>query len=99
MNNKCFMESDLGAAAFLVVRGFRLIDLVRVGSERYSFQFEDSMGNAAEAEMGYLQGESVSARDLIAAEKNLKALLYAKKSVRSGNGYGNRTYKGQSAGY
>jgi hypothetical protein len=100
MKNKTFMESDLGAAAFLVVRGFKLIDLVRVGSERYGFCFDDAVGNAAEAAMGYLQGECVSARELVAAEKNLKGLLYAKKNMRSANnGNGNGYGKGSASEY
>ena len=95
MKDKCFFESDLGAAAFLVVRGFRLLELVASDGQRYEFCFEDSEGKAADAVMGYLQGECVSARELIAAEKNLKSVLYAKKSGRESYGYGN----GKGYGY
>lgn len=87
MNQKMFYESDLGAAAFLIVRGFRLLDLVAGDGQRYRFCFEDAEGKAADAVMGYLQGECVSGRELIAAEKSLKSLLYAKKSG-SGSGSG-----------
>jgi hypothetical protein len=37
--------------------------------------------------MNYLRGETVSARDLLAAEKSLKTLLYHTKGPR--NGYRN----------
>ncbi len=88
MENHEHRESDLGAAAFLVVRGFRLLGLVANGGGRFSFRFADPDGAAAEAAMGYLQGESVPARALIAAQKDLKNLLYAQK--RNGDEDGNR---------
>jgi len=87
MSNK-FEESDLGIAAFLVVRGFVLVDLVDSGGGRLSFIFDDTAGNAAEASMGFVRGESVSAREFVAAEKRLKHLLYSKKDERNGNAYG-----------
>jgi hypothetical protein len=106
MNEKVFFESDLGAAAFLIVRGFRLLELVGTEGQRYRFCFEDTEGKAANAVMSYLQGESVSGRELIAAEKSLKSLLYAKKSGSGSgggsgsgrDGYGNgKRYKGMGA--
>lgn len=75
------LESDLGTAAFLVVRGFRLLGLVPNGGRRYAFRFE---GTAAEAALAYLQAETVPARALMDAQKNLKTLLYARK--RDGDG-------------
>ena len=82
-------ESDLGTASFLVVKSFRLLGLAPDGgSGRYAFRFEDSDGKAAEAALAYLQGESLPAKALIAAEKDLKTLLYSRK----GNGYGKRRH-------
>ena len=77
------VEADLGVAAFLVVRGFKLLGLIQSGRSRYLFQFADPDGLAAKSAMGYVQGELVPANALIAAEVNLKTLLYSKK------GYGN----------
>ncbi len=78
------MESDLGTAAFMQVRGFRLLGLSPLGGRRWAFQFANPDGDAAQAALAYLQGESVPARSLIAAEKDLKTLLYSQK----GNGNG-----------
>ncbi len=80
------LESDLGTAAFLVVRGFRLLGLEPNGSGRYAFRFEDPQDKTAAAALAYLQGENVPARAFAAAEKDLKTLLYTRK----GNGYGKR---------
>lgn len=82
MSQREHLESDLGTAAFLVVRNFRLLGLVPNGGNRYAFRFADPDDKASETAMAYLQGESVPAKALIAAEKNLKTLLY---SIR-GNG-------------
>ena len=77
------LESDLGKAAFLIVKGFRVLGLTDVGRGRYAFRFENGE-DAAKATLGYMQGEAVSAKALISAEKDLKSLLYATK----GNGNG-----------
>lgn len=78
------LQSDLGIAAFLVVRGFRLLGLTADGRGRFMFRFDDPENRAAGVAMAYLQGESMPARALIAAEKDLKTLLYS----RNGNGHG-----------
>ena len=80
------LEQDLGTAAFLQVRGFRLLGLAPSGAGRYTFRFADPDGEAAQAALAYLQGEAVAAYSLVAAEKNLKTLLY---SIKKGNGNGN----------
>ena len=78
------MESDLGTAAFLQVRGYRLLGLSPLGGRRWGFRFADPESTAAQAALAFLQGESVAARSLIAAEKDLKTILYSQK----GNGNG-----------
>ena len=70
------LEQDLGTAAFLQVRGFRLMGLAPSGAGRYVFRFVDPDGKATQAVLGYLQGEAVAAYSLVAAEKNLKTLLH-----------------------
>ncbi len=76
------LESDLGTAAFLVVRGFRLVGLTPNGGSRYAFRFADPDSKAAGAAMDYLGGDTASAKAIIAAEKDHKKILYA----RRGNG-------------
>ncbi len=78
------LESDLGTAAFLVVRRFRLLGLMPNGGGRYAFRFDDPDGTATEEAMEYLQGASVPAKALVSAERDLKTLLYSRK--RDGNG-------------
>jgi hypothetical protein len=86
METREHIEADLGTAAFLVVRGFRLLGLTQnSASGRYSFRFENAEAKAEEAALDYLQGESVPAKALIAAERDLKTLLYGKKRG-TGNG-------------
>ena len=82
------LESDLGTAAFLVVRGFRLVGLTPHGGARYAFRFADPDSKAAGAAMDYLGGDTASAKAIIDAEKTLKTLLYTRKN---GEGYGNQS--------
>jgi hypothetical protein len=78
------LESDLGAAAFLIAEGYRLTGVVPAGNRRLAFRFENVDGECRRAVLRYYQGASVSAKDLIAAEKNLKTLLYSQNG--DGNG-------------
>ena len=56
------LEPDFGTAAFLHVRGFRLLGLSPIGPRRYAFRFADPEGKAEEAAMAYLAGEAVYER-------------------------------------
>ena len=85
------LEDDLGIAAFLVVKGFKLLGLLPGNRGHYSFRFKDADGQAKEAVMSYLQGESIPAKDLISTEKSLKVFLYAAKGTRNGNRNDNNT--------
>ena len=85
------LEYDLGTAAFLTAKGLRLLGLADAGRGRYAFRFADGEA-AAQAALDYMQGEAVPAKALIAAEKDLKTLLYSTKGSRNGNGnYGRNT--------
>jgi hypothetical protein len=84
MRNSEHLESDLGTAAFLVARGFRLLGLAPDGGSRYAFRFSDPDGQATTAALAYLQGAEVSAKALVAAEKDLKTLLYSRKGTGNG---------------
>jgi hypothetical protein len=81
------LEFDLGAAAFLIVRGFPLVSLEPDPSgRRFAFRFDDSQGAVRSASLDYFRGAGAPARDLITAEKYLKSLLYAVKPLRNGHG-------------
>ena len=84
------VQPDLGTAAFQLVRGCPLLGLLDTGG-RYAFRFADGDGRASRAALEYLQGGAVCARDLVAAEKTLKTMLYAQK--RTGNGAGTNSWK------
>jgi hypothetical protein len=78
------LESDLGAAVFLVVTGHEVLGLVPVSSRRLAFRFADPAGECLTAVRRYFQGASVAAKSIVSAQKDLKALLY----VRNGDGDG-----------
>jgi hypothetical protein len=90
------LEFDLGAASFLIVRGFPLIDLEPDPSgRRFAFRFDDADGAAKAASLDYFRGATAPARELMSAQKYLKNLLYAKKPLRNGNG-NESTYRSTS---
>lgn len=83
------LESDIGAAAFLLARRFKLLGLVRVGRNRYAFRFADEDQTATDAVREYLEGASANAKDLFDSLRMLKDRLYAEKGS-NGNGYQTR---------
>ena len=94
------MEKDLCIAAFLIVKGFKLLDLITPDGQRFVFCFDDPEESADKAVLCYYGGESLPAKELFAEEKNLKALLYSKKSPKNENGnpYGNSKREGSGIG-
>jgi hypothetical protein len=87
---KEYRESDLGIAAYLVVKGFPILGLERVNGRRYAFRFEDENGQTACAAVAYLRDDCVSARQLVGAMKDLKTMLYSKHEYGDGDDYGKR---------
>ena len=85
MLNNEHSEPDFGTAAFLQVRGFRLLGLSPIRPGRYAFRFSDPEGRAEESAMAYLAGEPVAGRAFFEAEKSLKTLLYSRKGNLNGN--------------
>ncbi len=79
MKEQEHIESDLGIASFLLVGNFKLLGLDTNDGRRYLFRFADPERKAEGQVMGYLQGASAVARELVDAQKTLKALLYKKK--------------------
>jgi hypothetical protein len=89
------LEDDLGIAAFLVVKGFRLLGLQPGNGGHFSFRFEDMDGRAQQTAMDYLHGDPISAREFVAAEKTLKTVLYSAKG-RNGNSYVTHSFGNRS---
>jgi hypothetical protein len=85
------LESDIGAAAFLLARGFKLLGLEQVGRYRYAFRFADEGQSAAQAVSEYLDGAPAEAKHLLDSLRTLKDRLYAEKGC-NGNGYHAKRY-------
>lgn len=79
MRNQEHIQSDLGIAAYLLARNFRLLGLQTTDGRRYFFRFSDPDGKAETEVVGYLTGASVVAREIVDAQKTLKTVLYNKK--------------------
>jgi hypothetical protein len=90
-----YLENELGVAAYLLARGFRLLGLKEVATGRFSFRFvDDAEGSTAQAALDYLTGSTVVAKDLVSAERSLKTLLYS----RPNNGLGTRNFNANKKG-
>lgn len=88
-----YVEPDLGTAAFLLVRGLRLLGLADIGqSERshYAFRFADPNNTASQLTLDYLRGDNAPAKAIVDAEKTLKTLPYGSKNR---TGAGNKNWK------
>lgn len=85
-------EADIHIAAFLMARGFRLIDLVQCGPNRYGFRFADPNHQAADAMRAYYAGAQAEAKALLESFRSLKDRLYAEKSQSKGNSNGLSAY-------
>jgi hypothetical protein len=83
-------ESDIGAAAFLLTRGFKLVGLTRLGPHRYGFCFSDPDNSAAQETRSYFDGATAEAKALLDSLRDLKNRLYAEKA--NGNGNETRTH-------
>lgn len=79
MEDREHIESDLGTAAYLLSRNFKLLGLQTSDGRRYFFRFSDPSGKAEGEVVGYLTGTTVVAREIVDAQKTLKTILYNKK--------------------
>ncbi len=82
------LEADLAVSAFLLVRGLHLMGLVPSGG-RYLFEFDNREGRAEYIIREYREGAVAPAKELFAAERDLKNQLYALKGQNYRYGYGN----------
>jgi hypothetical protein len=84
-----YTESDIGASAFLLAHGLKLLELEIIGpGPRFGFVFDDAKGWAAGLVLDYHDGRECPAKKLLDCLRELKNRLYAEKGLnRNGNGH------------
>ncbi len=70
---KTYKTSDIGIAAFIMMKGLKLIEAKRTQTGRFSFIFEDPNDMAKKYAVDYLNSESAK---FDANMKNLKNILF-----------------------
>jgi hypothetical protein len=80
-----YCESDIGASAFLLAHGLKLVRLELVGPNRYGFVFDDPRGIAPGYVADFHDGSQAPAKKLLDSLRELKNQLYAQKGFRNGN--------------
>ena len=70
---KTYKTSDIGIAAFIMMKGLKLIEAKRSQTGRFSFVFEDPNDQAKKLAVDYLNSESAK---FDANMKNLKNILF-----------------------
>jgi hypothetical protein len=73
MNMKNFQTSDIGIAAYVMMKGLKLKDATRGNNGRFSFVFEDPHDLGKKYAVDYVNSESAK---FDANMKNLKNILY-----------------------
>jgi len=73
MNMKNFQTSDIGIAAYVMMKGLKLKDATRGHNGRFSFVFEDPHDLGKKYAVDYVNSESAK---FDANMKNLKNILY-----------------------
>jgi len=81
-------ESDLNVASFLLAKGVDLLGLRLDGRGRYAFRFANDDHRATDAAVAFVRGDVVSAKALIAAQRDLKGLIYS-RTREDGDEHGN----------
>ena len=70
---KTYKTSDIGIAAFIMMKGLKLIEAKRSSTGRFLFTFEDPKSLAPKLAVEYLNSESAK---FDANMKNLKNILF-----------------------
>ncbi len=73
MNMKTFETSDIGIAAYVMMRGLKLRSAARAHRGRFSFIFDDPTDLGRSYEVDYVNSESAK---FDANMKNLKNILF-----------------------
>lgn len=75
-NIKTFSTDSFNLASFLLSQSCRLVNLDRTNPKRIIFIFEDTSERAALTEMFLMSKAQIEPNRFIAAQKNLKQLIY-----------------------
>ena len=70
---KTYKTSDIGIAAFIMMKGLKLVDAKKLSSGRFSFVFEDPSDLGRQYAVDYVNSESAR---FDANMKNLKNILF-----------------------
>ena len=70
---KTYKTSDIGIAAFMMMKGLKLVEAKRAQNGRFSFVFEDPNDQARSYAVDYVNSESAK---FDANMKNLKNILF-----------------------
>jgi hypothetical protein len=70
---KTYKTSDIGIAAFIMMKGLKLVEAKRSSTGRFSFVFEDPDDHARKYAVDYVNSESAR---FDAHMKNLKNILF-----------------------
>ena len=73
MKNKTFQTSDIGIAAFVMMKGLKLRKAAKTHNGRFSFVFDDPNNLGQQLSVDYVNSESAK---FDANMKNLKNILY-----------------------
>ena len=73
MSGKIYVTSDIAIAAFLMMRGMKLINATRERNGRFRFEFDDANNEADKFAVAFVNSESAK---FDANMKNLKNILY-----------------------
>ena len=71
-----FTTSDFYAAAFLVAKGYKLLDIDKADSRRFHFIFTDEPYRAQLVSAFFAGLVEVNAKAFVSAIKELKSLMY-----------------------
>ena len=73
MNTKLYVTSDIALAAFLMMKGMKLLSADRERNGRFRFEFDDTRNQADKFAVEFVNSESAK---FDAHVKNLKNILF-----------------------
>ena len=73
MSNKIYVTSDIAIAAFLMMKGMKLLSGTRERNGRFRFEFDDANNQADKFAVEFVNSESAK---FDAHVKNLKNILF-----------------------
>ncbi|MDP3763548.1 MAG: DUF5659 domain-containing protein [bacterium] len=76
LDNNNFATSDFYAAAFLVAKGYRLLDIDKADSRRFHFIFTDEPDRPQLVSAFFAGLVEVNAKEFVSAIKELKSRMY-----------------------